>query len=246
MDLVEYQPFRYNEQHAGEAKLSIMHTKNSGVTLIELLIAMAVGMVVLSAVYAVYTLQNKLLANQDQLSALGQNARIAMDVMVREIIMAGYNQTSASCSSPVTAVRRCTGTTTATNTPCVGITSAGADTISFVADINSNCDTTADTANPNENITYAVYSPGGVPSLGRTSNGSQAPVAENVASLSLVYYDRNGAVTANLANIRKIKIAITSRTSKEDLSYTHPTFGDHYRRYTLESLVVPWNLGLAN
>jgi len=219
--------------------------KNVGFTLIELLIAMAVGMVVLSAVYAVFTLQNKLLANQEQLTELHQNARIGMDIMVREICMAGYNQTSSSCSSPVTAVYRCTGVTTATNTPCVGITNAGANAISFVTDVNANCDTTAGSSNPNENITYDVYSSSGVPSLGRTSNGSRQPVVENVDSLTFTYYDSSG-VTANLANIRKIKIIITTRTAKEDPSYTHPTSGDHYRRYTLESFVIPRNLGLGS
>ncbi|MEW6334911.1 MAG: prepilin-type N-terminal cleavage/methylation domain-containing protein, partial [Thermodesulfobacteriota bacterium] len=140
--------------------------KPVGFTLVELLVATAVGMVVLSAVYATFTLQSKHLANQEQLAELHQNARIALDMMVREVSMAGYNQTSSLCTSPGSAVRRCTGTTTATNTPCTGITNAGANAISFVTDLNANCDTTAGSSNPNENITYDLYSSGGVPSLG--------------------------------------------------------------------------------
>lgn len=225
-----------------------MNIKNPGFTLVELLISMTVGMVVLGAVYATFTLQNKLLANQEQLAEVYQSARIAMDMMVREIGMAGYNQTSLSCSSPGAAVRRCTGVTTASNTPCVGITNAGANAISFVADLNANCVTTANSSNPNENITYDVYTSSGVSSLGRTSNGSRQPVVEIVDSLSLsfTYYDSSGLVTTNLANIRKIKIRITTRAAQADPSYTHPTFGDNYRRYTLESFVMPRNLGLES
>ncbi|MEW6335546.1 MAG: hypothetical protein AB1558_14910, partial [Thermodesulfobacteriota bacterium] len=66
-----------------------------------------------------------------------------------------------------------------------------------------------------------------------------------VDSLTFEYYDAAGAVTSNVANISQIKIRITTRTSKTDPSYTHPVFGDRYRRYTLESFVMPRNLGLG-
>ncbi|MDL1967606.1 MAG: hypothetical protein LWW97_03435 [Deltaproteobacteria bacterium] len=37
---------------------------------------------------------------------------------------------------------------------------------------------------------------------------------------------------------------LTARTSKLDPDYTHPTYGDHYRRYTLESVITPKTLYL--
>ena len=229
-----------------------MNTNDRGFTLVELLIAMAVGMIVLGAVYALFTVQSKHLANQEQLAELHQNARAAMDIMVREISMAGYNQTTAPAT--ITAVNRCTGTTTASNTPCAGITNAAADTIGFVADINGNGNTTAGEANPSENIAYDRYhsetSPAGVYSLGRTSNGSKQPVVEYVESLDFKYYPADGeAIPANetaiLANIRRVKITIVTRTAKEDPNYTDATYGDHYRRYTLSSFAFPRNLALS-
>jgi prepilin-type N-terminal cleavage/methylation domain-containing protein len=220
-----------------------MNTNDRGFTLVELMIAMAVGMIVLGAVYALFTVQSKHLAIQEQLAELHQNARVAMDIMVREISMAGYNQTTA------TAVPRCTGTTTASNTPCTGITNAAANTISLVAN-NGNGNTTAGEANPSENIAYDRYhsetSPAGVYSLGRTSNGSKQPVIEYLDLLSFSYHEANGNVTANLANIRRVKITIVTRTAKEDPNYTDPTYGDHYRRYTLSSFAFPRNLALGN
>ena len=225
-----------------------MNTNDRGFTLVELMIAMVVGMVVLGAVYALFTAQSKHLATQEQLAELHQNARAAMDIMVREISMAGYNQTTDPAT--ITAVNRCTGTTTASNTPCAGITNAAADTIGFVADINGNGNTTAGEANPSENIAYDRYhsetSPAGVYSLGRTSNGSKQPVIEYLDLLSFSYHEANGNVTANLANIRRVKITIVTRTAKVDPNYTDAASGDHYRRYTLSSFAFPRNLALGN
>lgn len=229
-----------------------MNTNDKGFTLVELMIAMAVGLIVLGAVYGVFTVQSKHLANQEQLTEMHQNARIALEMMVQEISMAGYNQTTNPATIPVP---RCTNALVAAvpPTPCVGITNAAPDTIGFVADLNGNGSTTAGTANPNENIVYDRYysstSPSGVYSLGRTSNGQKQPVVEYVESLKFVYY-YDGTIQPttpdNLANIRRVKITIVTRTAKEDPNYTDATYGGHYRYYTLSSFAFPRNLALGN
>ena len=66
---------------------------------------------------------------------------------------------------------------------------------------------------------------------------------DHVDSLSFTYYDSSGSETANVANIRKIKIRLTVRTGKMDPGYTDPNVGDRYRRYTLESSVILRNMG---
>jgi len=223
-----------------------MSKRNDGFSVPELLIAMFIGLVVVGAVYSLFIMQNRQYRNQEQITEMQQNARMAMAMMIREISMAGFNQTSAACPDPVTAVRRCTGTTTAANAPCTGITHAGADEIGFVADLNANCDTTAGTANKDENIAFNVDSSSGVPALNRTSNGTKLPVVEYVDALSFAYYDGEGNITTDLTAIRKIRISITTRTAQPDPYFTHPTAGDHYRRYQLESFVVPRNLGAYN
>jgi len=85
-----------------------------------------------------------------------------------------------------------------------------------------------------------------VPALNRTSNGVKLPVVEYVDALSFAYYDGEGNITTDLTAIRKIRISITTRTAQPDPYFTHPTAGDHYRRYQLESFVVPRNLGAYN
>lgn len=221
-----------------------MDGKDRGFTLVELMIAMAVGMIVLGAVYALFTVQSKHLANQELLAELHQNARVAMDIMVREISMAGYNQTTDPAS--IASVPRCTNALVTAGTRCVGITNAAADTISFTADLNGDGDTTANSSNPNENIVYDVYSSSGIQALGRTSNGTKQPVVEYVESLNFLYYKVDGTTATDVADIRRVKVTIRTVTAKEDPSYTDATYGDHYRRYTLSSFAFPRNLALGN
>src|SRR3990170_4847219 len=85
--------------------------RTGGFSLVELMIAMAVGLVVLGAMYSVFTVQNKTFGNQEEIVAMQQNVRAGMDMVTREIMMAGYNPTGG--------------------TPEPGIVTAGADSITF-------------------------------------------------------------------------------------------------------------------
>ena len=64
-----------------------------GFSLVELLIAMAVGLVVLGAVYSVFIIQNKTFSTQADVVEMQQSVRTGMDMMTREIGMAGYDPT---------------------------------------------------------------------------------------------------------------------------------------------------------
>lgn len=204
--------------------------------MIELLIAMAMGLILLAAVYSVFLVQNKELRNQEQITEMQQNARMAMEMISRDLMMAGFG------FNATTILPRCTGTTTATNAPCVGITAANANSISFTMDVTDNAGTggpDGDRDDANENITYDVYTSGGVPALGRKSStsASKMPVVENVSALSFTYLPATGTTaTTNLADVRRIQISITTRTANVD-----PSTGN-YRYFTLTSIVTPRNL----
>ncbi|HOC87891.1 MAG TPA: prepilin-type N-terminal cleavage/methylation domain-containing protein [Prolixibacteraceae bacterium] len=197
-----------------------MKIDEKGFTLIELMIAMVVGLVVLAATYSVFTVQNKTLLTQEKLASIYQNARIAMDMMIRDISMAGYNPTG---------------------TAAAGITAANVSSIRFTMDLNE--DGVLDATN--EDITYDLYtSEDGVQVLGRKSSasGTHQPAVEYVESLSFLYDDGAGGTPADLSQIRRVKITITTIAPTEDPSYTDPTNGDHYRRYTLTGYATPRNL----
>jgi type IV pilus assembly protein PilW len=144
-----------------------------------------------------------------------KNARVAMDMMTREIRMAGYDPLQ---------------------TANAGIVSPMPNSINFTMDLNADGNTT----DANENVTYALYTSDGIQKLGRTTNGGTAwPVAEYIQSLTFEYYDKNGAVTATPANIRTIKITVAAETALPDPDYT---LNNGHRTATLTSHVTPRNL----
>ena len=215
--------------------------------MIELLIAMVVGLVVLAATYGVFTLQNKTLTTQEKLASSYQNARIAMEMMIRDISMAGYNHTGTGSMVP-SALPRCTNALVTAGTPCAGIKTANGTSISITMDMDNDSGTgvsDGDRDDANENVTYNLYtSSDGVKVLGRKSSTSAItqPAVEYVEALNFVYEDGAGNTTTDLFQIRRVKITITTIVATEDPSYTDPTHGDHYRRYTLTGYATPRNL----
>jgi len=201
--------------------------KESGFTLVELLIAMTIGLIILTALSSTFLMQRKIYDVQEQVAEMVQNARAAMDMMSREIRMGGYDPTDA-----------------------------GFDGITYDADqlqIQANIDDDEDIINAdgsyddNENITYTYYDENSAYPYQikrKTGNGNFVSFAENIEAFTFNYLDSSGNATATTSVIRQIMITIIARTSKPDPDYTDPTYGDHYRRYTLTSVITPRNLGL--
>jgi len=72
--------------------------KTEGFTLIELMVAIAIGMVVLAAVTTTFMSQTKFYSAQEQVNEMEQNARGALDLIARELKMAGYKPNGGSFS----------------------------------------------------------------------------------------------------------------------------------------------------
>ena len=75
------------------------HSKNrstGGFTLVELLVAVGIGMVVLAAVTTTFMTQTRFYSAQDQVNEMEQNARGALDLINRELKMAGYKPNGGS------------------------------------------------------------------------------------------------------------------------------------------------------
>jgi len=62
-----------------------------GITLIELLVGLVICAIVIAAIYRVFTAQSNAYVVQDQVVEIQQNIRSVMEIMVRDIRMAGFD-----------------------------------------------------------------------------------------------------------------------------------------------------------
>lgn len=174
-----------------------------GFTLVELLIAMAIGAVLLTATYELLNTNSKLYYSKENTMVMTQDLRAATDFLIREIRMAGCNPTGASGIGFQNDTR--------------------ADSIHFTMDIDGDGATTG----TNEDIEYLIYTQNEIQSLGRRTGGAVGLVAEYITSLTFNYYDSTGAqlssfplTTVDLGNIYAVDITINAQTPKAD-AITH-------------------------
>jgi prepilin-type N-terminal cleavage/methylation domain-containing protein len=196
------------------------HAGPRGFSLIEMLIAMTVGLVVLGGMYNVFTIQNKAFGNQEELVAMQQGVRAGMDMLAREIGMAGYDPTLVN--SDANSANDFSGVT------------VSASQLQIRADLDGNG---AIDATSQENIIYAFDAIN--KRITRNIGAGAQPFAENVEAFTFDYLDGGGSVTAAAANVRRIRITVTGRTARPDPAYSA---NGGYRTYTLTSIVAPRNL----
>ena len=156
-----------------------MNRSESGFTLVELLVSMAMAGIVVGVIYAAYTIQIRIYTEQGKVAEMQQNIRGAVTYLRHEGVMAGYNprdERHASCGVP--------GGTTAV---APGVHTATASEFGFSMDLNGD----GDCADTGENVTYTVYvDAANTPKLGRNDNtnaAAQQPVAEHITHIQFVY-----------------------------------------------------------
>lgn len=196
--------------------------KENGFTLVELLVALAIGLILLGGIYSVYRSQQKSFVLQEQVASMHQNIRSAMYFMSREIRMCGCDPTGKANA---------------------GIVSAGNDSIHFTRDIHGSEDNRADgviDAAKNEVITYAFGA------NDQITRNAQA-IAVNIDALDFVYLDQNGAplnpglgdVAENdLTKIISVQITVVARTEKVDQGYRNQ---DSFKNQQGVTILAPQN-----
>ena len=220
---------------------------NKGFTLVEILIAMAIASVVMAGIYSAYSSQQRSYIVQEQVAGMQQNLRASMDLMEREIRMAGYDPTGGAGAKIIT---------------------ADIAELQFRIDVNGDGDFTKPGSPPgndtNEQIRYALkldadrdgIADGSPCGLGRATWGSGLmPVAENIDALNFVYLDKDGNPTTTLEEIRSVQIVLVARTGRGDPRYKDtaiyrnqqgavilPQQNDNFRRKLLTTQVNCRNL----
>jgi len=151
-------------------------SNDKGITLIELMVAMAVAGIVLMAIYSAYHTQSTIYATQSVELNMQQNVRGALYLLEREIRMAGYDQNS-------------TGGFGITSISDVG----GNSSITFTSDLDDD-----GTLDSDETISFYMYDSSTTSSVGTLDIALRIGVtpslaAESIQALGLAYaYDNDG------------------------------------------------------
>ena len=206
-----------------------------GVTLIELLVVLIISGIVIGGVYRVFISQTKAYTVQDQVAEIQQDVRGAMEVMVRDIRMAGFQTNSF-------------GSATITNGPIATPLNDTSITVNYEYIPGAGVPATY-------TVTYAWPGPGG--DLTRTLNGVQETLLSNVASLNFSYgidADRDGiidgivngvipdnafksAANVGTAIVFAVRVTLTANSASVD-----PDVTKMVSPRTLTSVVTPRNM----
>jgi len=192
-----------------------------GFTLIELMIALLIMGILLTAIYRVFISQESMFRAQEQAAEMQENVRATSEFLHQEMSWLGYE-------IPDLAIRYA-GTTQIiykANLPNTG----GTDSfVRYTFDPTS------------ERIMRAVET-----TLVAAQNDNNLRVlANDVDSLTFSYFDGFGAQLTDisptnpaisptddnaLATIRRVRSTLVVKSSRPDWNYTHPTAGDNFRR----------------
>src|ERR1044071_8540197 len=192
-------------------------------TLVELLVSMALSLVALAAIYGVYKVQARTIGVQQNRQEAEDYARAVLDMMVREMRIAGYNPTETSSGL------NCAGAPTA-GTP--GVVSATSTLFKFTSDYRGSASgsvSDGDCNDTDEEITYEYQSPGpqvcasGLGDIVRTANGTTEPITDcNVTGLTLQYYAKDSSTAMSpvvAVNIQRVKVTLTIQSKYPDAEF---------------------------
>lgn len=228
---------------------------NKGFTLIELLITMLISGIVMASIYSAFQSQQNSYTAQDQVAEMQQNLRTGLDLMIREIRMAGYDPEGTAYPEP--------------NDPVVGVvTVATRGRFSFTQDFNE--DGEIDITDLNEDVSFGFSGVtfdgesgtetagdgivddlngdgvnNDVGQLGRDTGGGYKAIAENIQAVEFYYTLEDGTQTtdpstvAQLDEIRSVQISILARAGKIDQEFTNS------KKYLAASGNVLWDGSVA-
>jgi type IV pilus assembly protein PilW len=235
---------------------ALNHKTDSGFTMVELLVAIALSAVAMTAVYSTYRSQQNTYIVETQVAAMQQNLRAAMYYIEREMRLAG-------CDPLLTGD--------------MGVVSADTSTLNFTMDItggetdgkdndgDDDIDESTediygdgDADDTNEDVTYALDDNDNDGDMDLERNGNL--IAENIDALNFIYLDSDltliASPVADPSDIRFVQVTIVAKAGQGDINFENTavyknqqdetifTANDNLRRIRLTSHINCRNLGL--
>jgi type II secretory pathway pseudopilin PulG len=232
--------------------MKMNHGNERGFTLAETLVALVVGMVLLTAIYSVVNMAQKSTTGIERKVVAQQDARTALEIMALEIRMASYNgvQGDGIWFDPSTCA--------AANPTYRGIRNATPNSLTVEMDLNDD----GDLGDGNEIIAYE-YLPGEQrvtratgcplaaaqpllgPSAGDPESGGVKVINGSLGLDMFKYYDETGtntidpvATPGDIPAIRRIEITIAVETKDVDPGTNQK------RKLIYRTSVIPKNHGI--
>lgn len=184
-------------------KIDRQRDESAGFTLIELLVASVIALVAMAGMYAVFQAQQRTYLNQGESMRMQQTLRASLEMMVRELRMAGCNPTTQAST---------------------GITLARNNEVAFDMDINDDADSGAPDGDVDDGDAREVYAyrlNGTILQRTLDTSGWQV-LAENIEALDFVYLGGDplavlnpgmgNVLAADLGKISAVEITLVART----------------------------------
>jgi prepilin-type N-terminal cleavage/methylation domain-containing protein len=194
-----------------------------GFTLVEVTVAMAFGLIILAIMVSSFIVQKKYFGKQSAIVEVRENVRSAIQLLVQELMMAGYIAEDVTGGTAPTA--DVSGESFADGTAEV-IEEAAATQITFETDVDG--DNISDTVRytwsgtPGAPLNREVWPWDSGSGTWGASSGAQA-VAEDIQQLAFSYFDDGNLIMAGpittgtqRAGVRRITIDLTARSRKGD------------------------------
>lgn len=197
--------------------------RQAGFTLLELVVALALGMLTVAVVYSIYLTQARSMAAQNKKLAMQQEVRAVSDLVVRELRQAGYDPAGVNRDTDLT-------------NDFLGI-SGNASHLVIQADLNGD----GKTDDSHERVSFS-YDPNTF-TLRRNTGGGRQPFGDSIASFEVQYFDRNGHLTTLPTQIRQVRVRVVGKSITNVPRSASPNGS---QAYALRALVVPRNLGLGH
>jgi len=178
-----------------------------GFSLLEMLIVLAVFTFIVGGIFGNLSQSQIRYQFEQEVAELQQSSRNAVDLMEREIKLAGFPKASYYDSGQ-------NWTSANSNKVAAGFITIGATNLVFEADIEE--DGIVERVDYNLSSGTLSRSAEDKPAGGGAPAAAYKVLANNVTALTFSYLDSNGAATATASQVRFVQISLTLNTTNVD------------------------------
>lgn len=193
--------------------------KESGFTLVEVVLALGLSLFTLSLLYSIYVRELQAQQVRENVLDAQQRARVVVDLLSRELLMAGYDP--AGLNQDVDSANDFYGV------------SLGPNGLQIQADLDGN----GLLNDSNETILFS-HDPS-TNTLRRNTGGGNQPFAEDIELFQVRLVDQRGNQTVVQPDVRAVELLVRARTTNPDPRYAE---NGGFRTVTLHERIVPRNL----